>query len=159
MYRGSTPTQIAALAQVGIHSAADIQPQNEVAALRELNTLQNGSPHIDWDRLLEWRGLLEQRVSPNPISAHDLENIRQRYADTQRDLLAQRAAAVRQLEALRVGSGDQPVRQNLRADLTASEAEVTTLQQQYNRARHELNRYELITLQRFLLKILALPPM
>ncbi len=156
---GIEAAQVTALALVGIRTAADIQASNETSALHALNALHSGSPHIDWDRLLEWRNLLEQRVSPNPISAHDLENIRQRYADAQHDLALQRDAAAQQLDALQAHSSDQQSVQTLRADLAASEAEVTTLQQQYNRAQHELNRYELITLQRFLLKILALPPM
>ena len=156
---GIEAEQIEALAQVGIHSAADIQAKNEVAALHALNALQNGRPHIDWDRLLEWRILLEQRVSPNPISPDDIAGVRQRYADIQRDLQAQRADAIHQLDALRTLSSDLQQIQSLRADLAASEADVTTLQQQYNRARRELNRYELISLRQFLLKVLAQPPL
>src|SRR5262249_896150 len=105
----------------------------------------------------EWRGLLEQRVSPNPISPDDIEQIRQRYAEIRRDLQAQREDAIARLDALRASSSDLQQTQALRADLSASQAEVTTLQQQYKRARADLNRYELITLQRFLLKVLAQP--
>ncbi|MEO8395946.1 MAG: hypothetical protein ABI700_23325, partial [Chloroflexota bacterium] len=85
--------------------------------------------------------------------------VRQRYADSQRDLQTQRDTASRQLNALHANSSDRQLTQNLRTDLSASETEVTTLQQQYNRAQRELNRYELITLRRFMLKILALPPL
>ncbi|MEO8395309.1 MAG: hypothetical protein ABI700_20105, partial [Chloroflexota bacterium] len=156
---GIEAAQIAALAQAGIHSAADIEAKNEAAALHALNALHSGSPHIDWDRLLEWRNLLEQRVSPNPISPDDIAGVRQRYADAQHDLIAQRNLAIQELDALQANSSDQQSIQTMRADLAASEGEVSTLQQQYNRARHELNRYDLITLQRFLLRVLALPPM
>ena len=156
---GIEAEQIAALAQVGIRSAADIHVSNEATALNALDAIQTGSPQNDWDRLIEWRVLLEQRVSPNPISPDDVANVRQRYADAQADLQAQIDAAEQQLDAIQAGSSDLQQTKTLRSEFAASEAEVNTLQQHYNRARRELDRYELITLRQFLLKVLALPPL
>ena len=156
---GIEAAQIAALAQVGIRSAADIQASNQATALNALDAIHTGSPQNDWDRLIEWRGLLEQRVSPNPISPDDVDNVRQRYAAVQNDLQTQIDSAQQQLDAIRAGSSDLQQIKTLRTELAASEAEVTTLQQHYNRARHELDRYERITLKQFLLRMLAQPPL
>lgn len=154
---GIEAAQIAALAQVGISSAADLIPANESVALNALNGIQHGSPRYDWDRLLEWRGLLEQRISP--ISPEDVESVRERYTQHHSSLQMQHKAAERQLQTFRSTSVDLQITRDLHDQLKAAEAEVTRLQADLNEAQADLARFELITFRRFVLRILALPPL
>lgn len=154
---GIDAAQIDALAQVGIRSAADLTAANETVALHALNSIQHGSPRYDWDRLLEWRGLLEQRVSP--ILPEDVEGVRVRYAQQHSNLQMQQKAAERELQTLQATSEDLQLTKQLHDQLKAAETEVTRLQAEFNQAQAELERYELITVRRFLLRILALPPL
>lgn len=150
---GIGAAQIEALAQVGIRTAADISRANETAALQALNDVDHAAPRNDWERLLAWR---ERNVPP--ITLDDVQNVHTRYAQNQHSLKQQEEAVERQLRDVRDGSPDLEVVENLHMELRAAEDDVNSLQRQYLRATHERNRYNLITLPRFLWKMIALPP-
>ncbi len=155
---GIDDLRIAALARAGIRTAADLTSANEATALHALEHALNGvdhaSPRGDWDRLLQWR---RQQVSP--ITPEDVENVHRRYAENQRSLERQQQNAENQLAEVQANSADLELTRTLHDELTAVEAEVNALQRQQLQAAHELSRYELITLKRFLWKMVALPPL
>lgn len=146
---GIGAAQIEALAHSGIRTAADIIPANETAALHALNAIEHASPRSDWERLLAWR---EQHVSP--ITLEDVENIHTRYAQNRHSLEQQGEEAERQLRDVQAHSPDLEMVQSLHAELDAIEAEVAALQRQYLQAKHDLSRYESITLWRFLWRMM-----
>ncbi|HVU13084.1 MAG TPA: hypothetical protein VHD90_17520, partial [Phototrophicaceae bacterium] len=156
---GIGAAQIDALHQIGIKNAADINPSNEAAALHVLSDLSGGTQRWVWNQLLDWRHVIEQQVSPMPITADDVSAARQRYAALQDDLKAQQQNTVRQLESVTEHSDHLRLAQSLRAELDESEAQVAQLQQQVGAALAERARYELITLRRFLSQALDFAPL
>jgi hypothetical protein len=153
---GIEAAQIAALAAVGVRTAADITTANESVALHALQGIQYGSPRVDWDRLIEWRGLLEQRPSTPHISPADVQNVRERYAEMRQPLEEELKDAEIELGRIKIDSEIVQLTTNLHADLNAVEAEVSSLQHDITRVSDELSRYDLITLRRLLVKMLAL---
>jgi hypothetical protein len=154
---GIEAAQIAALASVGVLTAADITPANEAIALFALQGIHYGSPRVDWDRLVEWRGLLEQRGANDPhITADDVQNVRERYAEARQPGEEELKDAEIELSRIKIDSEVHQLTTNLHADLSAVEAEVSSLQHEITRVAEELNRYDLITLRRLVTKMIAL---
>jgi hypothetical protein len=151
---GIEAAQIAALASVGVKTAADITPANESIALFALQGIHYGSPRVDWDRLVEWRGLIEQR-DPS-ITADDVQNVRERYDEARRSGEEELKEAEIELSRIKIDSEIVQLTTNLHADLSAVEAEVSSLQHEITRVAEELSRYELITLRRLVTKMIAL---
>ncbi|MCC6803521.1 MAG: hypothetical protein IT319_11610 [Anaerolineae bacterium] len=149
---GIGAAQIEALALVGIRTAADITPANEATALSALNGVDHAVPRGDWERLMDWR-----RRNVPPITEDDVENVHTRYAHNQESLERQIETVEIQLLDAREQSPDLDMVQSLYPELSDAEAEVTTLQRQHLRAEYERNRYNLITLPRFLWKMIAPP--
>ncbi len=156
---GIGAAQIDALHQIGIESAADINPSNEAAALHVLSDLSGGTQRWVWNQLLDWRHVIEQQVSPMPITADDVDAARQRYTALEDDLKTHQESAVRQLETISDHSDNLRLAQSLRSELRESETQVAQLQQDVSKASAERARYELITLRRFLSKVLDFAPL
>lgn len=154
---GIEAAQIAALASVGVKTATDITPANEAIALFALQGIHYGSPRVDWDRLVEWRGLLEQRIAGEPhISPEDVEVVRVRHVESRLPLEDELKDAEIELSRIKIDSEMHQLTTNLHADLTAVEAEVNGVQHEMTRVAEELSRYDLITLRRLVTKMIAL---
>lgn len=102
-----------------------------------------------------------QNAASDPTASirdEDVRLARERYATAQETLEEQLDDAERALRQLTANSDDLRLMQKLRDDLITIEAEVTSLQEQYNRASQQRDRYQFITLRHFLWRIAATSP-
>ena len=146
------------LAEIGIRTAADIHPANEIRAKHVLSGVHRANPQRDWDELVRWRQALERRSSPNgaaAVSPDELAHVRARYVEARHRLEAERLERERQRDALMTTSPHVELIGALKAQLDAVDAELNAVGRRYTKARDELNRYARITLRNFIQKVLG----
>jgi hypothetical protein len=158
---GSVPgigrVRVEMLAQVGIRSAADVTPANGPRARHVLSGVRNAAPQRDWAMLVAWRegierGLLGSSAAP---TARTVYEVRTRYAEQRQAIEAARAQREAELNGVRSWSPHLATLARLSGELQAVDAEIVRLNEQHQRARSDLDRYERITLRQALRRILG----
>lgn len=139
--------RIDCLHDFGILTAADLHPGNEVLAAQALS-FRNASPEKvaeDWQKLLDWRSMLEQMVEYTPPSsdAPAIQAIRDKYADYARELtsrtLEQKTLAAKQRE-----SSELQLRE-IEAEIEKRRKTLVEVTSQFNQASEHFKRYSQIT--------------
>lgn len=139
--------RIACLHDFGILTAADLHPGNEILATQALS-FKNASPEKvmeDWQRLLDWRNMLEQMVeyTPPDSDSPEIQAIRDKYADYSRELTS-RTLEQKTLESKQRETNEREIRE-IEAEIEKRRKTLTQVTGQFNQAYEHFKRYSQIT--------------
>jgi hypothetical protein len=139
--------RIECLHDFGIRTAADLHPGNEILATQALS-FKNASPEKvleDWQRLLDWRNMLEQMVeyTPPDSDSPEIQAIRDKYADYSRELtsrtLEQKTLETKQRETNEIQISE------IQAEIEKRRKTLAKVTSQFNQASEHFKRYSQIT--------------
>ncbi len=139
--------RIDCLHDFGILTAADLHPGNEILASQALS-FKNASPEKvaeDWQKLLDWRYMLEQMVeyTPPPSDAPEIQAIREKYADYSRELTS-RTLEQKTLEAKERENNEAQIKE-IEAEIDKRRNTLAQINSQFKQASEHFKRYSQIT--------------
>jgi len=148
--------RISCLHDFGILTAADLHTGNEILA-QEALSFKNASPERiqeDWQKLLDWRNMLEQMVeySSPPSDTPEIQAIRDKYADFARELTS-RTLEQKTLEARERETNQLQVKE-IEAEIEKRRKTLAQVTGQFNQANEHFKRYSQITRANLIDKIL-----